>query len=227
MEISKTIIKRIKDAGVGYFSTDNISKYIKEEEIPILIDEVAGKFQEVLKSLVIDVEFDHNTKETAQRVAKSWVEEVFGGRYLPRPNSKMFPNVAGYDQLYITGPISIKSVCAHHFQNITGSCWIGVFPGENVVGLSKLSRITDWVARRPSIQEEMTITIADEIEKLTKADGVAVIIKAQHHCITQRGIKEHESDFTTSVLRGVLRNSKDLRNEFFSLLSGMKGYKLS
>ena len=136
-----------------------------------------------------------------------------------------FPNVKQYDQLYITGPISIDSTCAHHFQPINGKCYIGIFPGDKVIGLSKFNRVVDWVASRPQIQEEMTEQIADMIEKETEAKGVAVIIKAQHFCMTARGVKEHESDMLTSVLRGILRDDDSLRLELFSLLNNMKGMK--
>ena len=123
----------------------------------------------------------------------------------------------------MTGPISIDSTCAHHFQPISGKCWIGIFPDKKVVGLSKFNRMVDWVASRPQIQEEMTEQIADMIEKETEANGIAVVIKAQHFCMTARGVKEHESDMITSVIRGRLREDEKMKAEFFSLLSNMKG----
>jgi GTP cyclohydrolase I len=85
--------------------------------------------------------------------------------------------------------------------------------------------MVDWIASRPQIQEEMTEQIADMIEEETEAKGVAVIIKAQHFCMTARGVKEHESDMLTSVLRGILRDDDSLRLELFSLLNNMKGMK--
>ena len=223
--ISDKIRKRILESKKQYFCNDNISEFINDGERELLVEEVASKFEDVLKSLVIDIENDHNTQETAIRVAKAWVNEVFGGRYLPKPAVKSFPNATKYDQLYVTGPISIKSTCAHHFQNITGYCWVGVFPGEEVVGLSKIPRIVHWVAQRPQIQEEMTVNITDQIQEITKAQGVAVVVKAHHHCVTHRGVQEHQSDFTTSIVRGILRENKTLKDEFFSILQGMKGYK--
>jgi len=122
----------------------------------------------------------------------------------------------------VTGPITIRSTCAHHFQNIVGKAYIGVFPGKNVIGLSKFNRIADWIASRPQIQEEMTMQIADAIEKETEADGVAVLVQAEHHCMTHRGVKEHESDMTTSVMRGDFRKVPSLKQEFFNIVSNMK-----
>jgi GTP cyclohydrolase I len=185
--------------------------------------EVAEAFEDVLKALVINTDDDHNTKDTAHRVAKMFVHEIFRGRYYPPPEVTAFPNVKQYDQLYMSGPMSINSTCAHHFQPIKGKAYVGIFPGDKVVGLSKFNRIVDWVASRPQIQEEMTEQIADMIEKETDAKGVAVVIKAEHFCMTARGVKEHESEMVTSVLRGVIRNDDTLRQELFSLLNNMKG----
>lgn len=223
MTISKIIAERIQKVGSNYRCNDNISEFLSEEERAALIDEVAEKMKEVLHSLVIDVENDHNTEDTARRVAKMFINETLAGRYLSRPSTTEFPNIQAYDELYLVGPIEIKSMCAHHFQNISGNCWVGVFPGKNVVGLSKFNRIVNWIARRPQIQEEMTVQIADEIESMTKAEGLAVVIKAEHACCTMRGVMAHQSDMTTSVLRGCIKDEMHLRQEFFSLLKTMKG----
>lgn len=222
MAISDKIRQRLIDNGVRFFSNDNISQYVDEREIDKLVEEVTKKMEGVLQSLVIDTENDHNTQDTARRVAKMMVKETFAGRFIPAPKVTAFPNVTQYDQLYVTGPITIRSTCAHHFQNIVGKAYIGVFPGKNVIGLSKFNRMADWIASRPQIQEEMTVQIADMVEKETEAAGVAVLIQAEHHCMTHRGVKEHESDMTTSVMRGTFRNDAALKQEFFSIVGKMK-----
>ena len=222
MAISDKIRQRLIDNGVRFFSNDNISEYIEEREIDKLVDEVAKKMEGVLNSLVIDTENDHNTQDTAHRVAKMFVKETFSGRFNPAPKITAFPNVTEYDQLYVTGPISIRSTCAHHFQNIVGRAYIGVYPGKNVIGLSKFNRIADWIASRPQIQEEMTVQIADAVEKETEAAGVAVLIQAEHHCMTHRGVKEHESDMTTAIMRGVFQTDKSLKKEFYDIIAKMK-----
>ena len=178
----------------------------------------------MLQSLVIDTENDHNTRETGARVARMYLQEIFAGRYELSPDLTAFPNVTSYDELYLVGPITIRSTCAHHLQNIRGNCWIGIYPGKNVLGLSKFYRLTEWITARPQIQEEMTIQVADLVEAETSAEGVAVVIKAEHMCVTHRGVREHASDMTTSVLRGKLRDNSDTRAEFFRLLQGMKGF---
>ena len=221
---SDVIRARLLAAKKRFRANDNIADCIEPGELAALTQEVAGRVEGVLRSLVIDVDNDHNTQETAQRVARMYVEEVFAGRYQPSPDLTAFPNVNAYDELYIVGPITIRSTCAHQLQNMRGNCWIGIYPGRNVLGLSKFYRLAEWVASRPQIQEEMTIQIADLVEAETEAEGVAVVVKAAHMCVTHRGVREHASDMTTSVLRGVLRDSPETRAEFFRLLQGMKGF---
>lgn len=220
--ISDKIKKKLEKTNTKFFCNDNISGYLNDGDMDKLVNEVADKMQGVLESLVIDIEHDHNTKDTARRVAKMLVLETFSGRYLPKPKITAFPNVTEYDQVYVTGPITVRSTCAHHFQSIKGKCYVGVFPGRNVIGLSKFNRLVDWVASRPQIQEEMTIQIADIIQEETEAEGVAVLMQAEHGCMTMRGVKEHESDMTTSVMRGVFRDDPHLKQEFFNIISRMK-----
>mgnify|MGYP001424669832 CR=1 FL=1 len=228
MSISKTIHDLITKKSfltgkqVAFKANDNISEFMRVGYQDLLVDEVAEKMQEVLKALVIDVENDHNTQETARRVAKMFVLELFKGRYEKPPRVTSFPNVTSYDQLYVTGPITVRSTCAHHFQNIRGKCYIGVYPGKKVIGLSKFNRIVDWIASRPQIQEEMTMQIANEIKAVTEAEGIAVLMRAEHACCTHRGVKEHESDMTTSVMLGMFREQFSLKQEFLSIVGTMK-----
>ena len=221
-KISKIIKHRLKSVNCRFHSNDNISEFLYDGDLEKIQEEVQEKFQGVLDSLIIDTENDHNTQETAKRMAKMFVHEIFRGRYREQPKITTFPNATNYDQLYITGPISIRSTCAHHFQNIVGKAYVGIFPGREVVGLSKFNRLIHWIAERPQIQEEMTMQIADAVEEVTNADGVAIVIRAEHMCITHRGVKEHESDMTTSVMRGSFRNDPELKKEFLTLMQEMR-----
>jgi GTP cyclohydrolase IA len=221
---SDRIRARLQAAGQRFRANDNIAAFIEPGELDALTQEVAERIEALLQSLVIDTLNDHNTKDTGARVARMYIGEVFAGRYAPSPDLTAFPNVQSYDELYLVGPITVRSTCAHHLQNIRGNCWIGIYPGKNVLGLSKFYRLAEWIAARPQIQEEMTIQIADLLEAETVAEGIAVVVKAEHMCVTHRGVKEHASDMTTSVLRGVLRENSDTRAEFFRLLQGMKGF---
>lgn len=224
MTISKVIRQRLEAAGSRYFSNDNISDYIEnDEELEALIDEVAARFQDVMDSLVIDTDRDHNTQDTARRVAKMFIRETFSGRYRPTPKVTAFPNM-GYQSLYTTGPISIRSTCAHHFQNIVGSCWVGIVPESEVIGLSKFNRLVHHICERPQIQEEMTTQIADALKEYAKTENVAVVVKAEHFCMSQRGVREHNSDMSTAIMLGRFRTSAELRHEFYQLLQTMKGH---
>ena len=223
MEISNVIKQRILAKNKRYHCNDNISEFIKEGELDLLQQEVEGKLQGVLESLVIDTDNDHNTNDTARRVAKMYVKEIFGGRFQPSPRITSFPNM-GYKSLYTSGPISVRSTCAHHFQNIVGKAWIGIIPEDEVIGLSKFNRLVHHIAERPQIQEEMTTQIADELVKFAKTPHVAVVVKAEHHCMTHRGVREHESDMTTAIMLGAFNKDHALKQEFYDICLSMKGH---
>ena len=219
--ISKTIRERIEKSGKRFHANDNISEYIKDGELEKL--EVQDKMQALLSSLVIDTEKDHNTQDTARRVAKMWLREVFGGRYKPMPKVTSFPNM-GYKSMYTSGPISIRSTCAHHFQNIVGNAWVGIIPNGEVIGLSKFNRIVHHIAERPQIQEEMTTQIAEALQEYAKTKNIAVVVKAEHHCMTHRGVREHESDMTTAIMLGAFKEDPATRDEFYKICMSMKGH---
>jgi GTP cyclohydrolase I len=216
--ISEQIRQRLIDADVPFLANDNISAYLRDGELDQLEDEVAIKVRELLRSLVIDIDNDHNTAETAERVARMYLQEVFKGRYLDQPKIASFPNVKKLDEIYTVGPISVRSACSHHLVPILGSCWIGIKPGERVIGLSKFSRVADWVFSRPHIQEEAVLILADEIERLCKPQGLAILVKAQHYCMKWRGVKEPQTSMINSVVRGDFRHDPSLKAEFFELV---------
>lgn len=223
MATSDDIRNRLILANKRFFSNDNIADYINNGEHELLLDEVEGRLTEVLRSLVIDIDNDHNTKETARRVAKMFINETFSGRYHPAPKVTSFPNM-GYKSLYTSGPISIRSTCAHHLQNIVGYAWVGVVPEDEVIGLSKFNRIIQHISERPQIQEEMTTQIADALKQYAKTPNIAVVVKAEHHCMSHRGVREHESDMTTAVMLGAFEKDPALKSEFYQILSTMKGH---
>jgi len=148
------------------------------------------------------------------------VNELYTGRFTPPPLATVFPNRKRVDELIISKGITVMSVCSHHWQPITGECAIGYIPGEYVFGLSKLSRIVDWFSRRGQIQEELGEQIADFIEDLIKPRALGVVIKAKHYCMIARGVKGSESRslMVTSVMRGLLLDDFNLRNEFLKLI---------
>lgn len=219
--VSEEIRTRIKNANASFRANQNISSFLEEGDTNRLIDEVTLKMEDVLKSLVIDTENDWNSHGTARRFAKMLINETYSGRYKPTPPITSFPNASSYDGIYVIGPITIRSCCSHHWQPIVGSAWIGVFPGKEVIGLSKFSRIVDHIASRPQIQEEMTTQIADELVKFTGTEHIAVVIKAEHFCMKMRGVKEACTDTTTAIMRGDFAKKDSLKDEFYKILSNM------
>ena len=217
-KISDVIRERLQERGASFLANDNIADHILPGELEELQLEVADRFRDLLHSLVIDIENDHNTAETAERVAKMYLQEVFKGRYHQQPKVASFPNVKQLDEIYTVGPLTVRSACSHHFVPIMGNCWIGIKPGTRVIGLSKFTRVADWVFSRPHIQEEAVMILADEIEKLCEPKGLGIIIKAQHYCMKWRGVKEPQTSMVNSVVRGDFRHDPSLKQEFFELV---------
>lgn len=218
--VSTRIIERLRRDGVPFAANDNIASHISPDELALLEEEVEEKFAGVLRSLIIDTATDPNTQGTAKRVAKLYCREVFRGRYEEPPKLTAFPNTKRLDELYLTGPISLRSCCSHHFCPIIGKVWVGVIPGEQVIGLSKFNRLVDWVCSRPQIQEEMAVQIADELEKaIAGSKGIAVVVEATHTCMTWRGVREGAAAvMTNSIMRGAFRDKPEARAEFMALL---------
>jgi len=213
----------LKKNKIPFKANDNISEHLNEDSIERIKINVKSAIDDLLKALLIDVENDHNTKDTAQRITKMYIEEIFKGRYYPMPKVTEFPNAKQLDEIYTVGPITVRSMCSHHFVPILGKTWIGVIPSEKVIGLSKFNRITEWIMARPQIQEESAMQLADEIEKLIKPKALGVLIKAQHMCMTVRGVREHDTSMATSVMRGLFKTNSDARNELLNIIKG-QGY---
>jgi GTP cyclohydrolase I len=219
--VSARIRARIEKANKRYHANDNISAFIEPGEIDALLDEVAGKMQTVLESLVIDVTKDHNTRDTARRVAKMYLNEVFRGRYVSQPPVTEFPNAEYLNELMIVGPITVRSACSHHFCPIMGRLWIGLLPNEhsNLIGLSKYSRLAEWIMSRPQIQEEAIAQVADLLMNKVAPDGLAVVMEADHFCMHWRGVKDTATKMVNSVMRGAFLKNASLRREFLSLVN--------
>jgi len=220
--LSEQVRGRIRAAGRRFHANDNIAEFIHgPAELKALEDEVAGHLQALLESLVIDTADDHNTRGTARRVARMFLNETFRGRYHAMPAVTEFPNAARLNELMIIGPITVRSACSHHLVPIIGKLWIGVLPSErsNLVGLSKYARIADWVMRRPQIQEEAVMQLADLLEARLQPEGVALVLEADHYCMQWRGVKD-ESRMMNSIMRGAFLTNPELRREFLQLVRG-------
>jgi GTP cyclohydrolase I len=219
--LSQRIRERLKAADRRFHANDNIADVLRDGELELLQAEVEAKMREVLASLVIDTDSDHNTADTARRVAKMFVTEVFKGRYAPMPSVTEFPNVAHLNELMIVGPITVRSACSHHLCPIIGRVWVGVMPNEhsNLIGLSKYARLVEWVMCRPQIQEEAVTQVADLLQDKMSPDGLAIVMEADHFCMQWRGVKDMDSKMVNSVMRGSFLKNATLRREFLTLLN--------
>ena len=216
LNLSQVIRKRLTDAGARYWAGDNIADYITDKERDMLVDELTGKFEGVLDSLVIDRFTDPNSMGTARRLAKMYVYEIMAGRYEESPNATAFPNDTDgkYNGMLVVRA-ELKSMCSHHHQPVSGVAYIGIIAGPKLIGLSKYSRIAQWCARRGTLQEELCMDIAREIETATSSQDVAVYIQAVHGCCENRGIMAHSSLTQTTVLHGAFKTDPGVKKEFF------------
>jgi GTP cyclohydrolase I len=218
---SVRIRQRIERARRRFHANDNIAAYLAPGDMEALLDEVEGKMREVLQSLVIDIDSDHNTQQTARRVAKMYLTEVFRGRYEPEPSVTQFPNAERLNELMIVGPLQVRSACSHHFCPIMGHLWIGVMPNEHssLLGLSKYARLAEWIMGRPQIQEEAVAQLAELLMDRVSPDGLAVVMQAEHFCMHWRGVRDADSKLINSVMRGSFLKDASLRREFLSLIN--------
>ena len=216
LNLSQVIRKRLKDADKRFWAGDNISEFITNKEKDLLVDELTEKFEGVLQSLIIDTKNDPNSQGTARRLAKMYVYEIMAGRYEESPNATAFPNdTEGKYEGMLVVRSELKSMCSHHHQPVTGVAYIGIIAGPKLIGLSKYTRIAQWCARRGTLQEELCMDIAREIEFATGSKDVAVYIQATHGCCENRGIMAHSSLTQTTVLHGAFKTDQSVKKEFF------------
>lgn len=217
MKAAHRLRERLVAKGIPFAANDSIGEHLEPGELEALQPDVEAAVAGLLDALVIDR--DHNTRDTAKRVAKMYLHEVMAGRYYPKPAVTDFPNVKHLDELYAVGPISVRSMCSHHMVPIMGRAWVGVIPSDRVIGLSKFNRLTQWVMARPQIQEEAAVQLADAIEALVNPLGIAVVLRAEHMCMTWRGVREAAgAEMVTSIMRGRFREDGRARAEFLSLV---------
>lgn len=216
LNLSQVIRKRITSEGGRFWAGDNISQWITDKEKDMLVDELTQKFEGVLDSLIIDRHTDPNSMGTARRLAKMYVYEIMSGRYDESPNATAFPNdTEGKYEGMLVVRAELKSMCSHHHQPVSGVAYIGIIAGPKLIGLSKYSRIAQWCARRGTLQEELCMDIAREIESATGSKDVAVYIQATHGCCENRGIMAHSSLTQTTVLHGAFKSDPSVKKEFF------------
>jgi GTP cyclohydrolase IA len=182
-----------------------------EEKIVI----IAEHFQEIMHTLGLDLT-DDSLKGTPMRVAKMYVKEIFHGLHPQnKPVVRRFENKYKYKQMLVERDITVYSSCEHHFVPIIGKAHVAYMPNEHVIGLSKLNRIVQYYARRPQVQERMTMQIANELKEALHTEHVAVLIEADHLCVMSRGVNDVGSSTITAEYSGLFEQEQ-YRNEFLS-----------
>ncbi len=199
------------------FGNQPVKGFMSEAERLIMMQAAATKIEELFDILKVDHRRDHNTQDTPARVAKMFVEEILRGRYTLPPRITDFDNVERCDQLIVTGPLEIRSTCAHHLMPIYGHAMIGIVPAADgrIIGLSKYDRIVDYFSSRLQIQEELAKQIERFIVDNTAPSGLAVRISAVHMCKTHRGVRaSHQSRMVNTTYYGELATDPQRRSEF-------------
>ena len=215
MSKSKEIKHKLDQAGIRSWAGDNISEILEEGDKDALITEATTAFESVLDALVIDRHTDPNSKGTAKRLAKMYINEIMSGRYDPMPAATAFPNDGEnrYEGMLVVRS-ELTSMCSHHHQTVKGVAYIGIIAAEKLIGLSKYTRIAQWCSRRGTLQEELANDIAREIQNATGSENVAVYIQATHGCVENRGILAHSSLTQTTVLKGAFKDDSGTKKEF-------------
>jgi GTP cyclohydrolase IA len=217
-----TQLKAIHDQEMGddHIMT-NIATPLREDAFDMADDQkieiIAEHFREIMHTLGLDLN-DDSLKGTPRRVAKMYVQELFSGLNPDNmPSITLFDNNYKYDEILVERDISFYSNCEHHFVPIVGKVHIGYISSGNVIGLSKLHRIVNHYARRPQVQERLTIQIGNALKEVLKTDDIAVVVDADHFCVSSRGIADQSSSTVTSYFEGAFNNALK-KEEFLSLI---------
>ncbi len=177
------------------------------------IELIEKKFKEIMEVLGLDLA-DDSLKDTPRRVAKMYVKETFSGlNPKNKPNVTLFDNKYKFNEMLVEKNISVYSYCEHHFVPIIGKAHVAYFASGKVVGLSKINRTVQYFAKRPQVQERLTVQIANELKDMLKTEDVAVIIEADHLCVASRGVQDVNSSTISSSYHGKFLNH-DVREEF-------------
>jgi len=200
--------------------TANSSVALTDEQQNNVIEDAAKAYEAFLDALGFDWRSDPNSDNTPRRVAKSFVKDLIAGCYNAPPKITSFPS-DGYDGIVAQTNIPVKSLCSHHHLAFTGRAHVAYIPSleGRVIGLSKLNRIVEYYARRPQVQESLTMQIANAINDVCEMNkGVAVVVKAQHTCACLRGVKHDGCWMITSKLMGDFMDDVKCRKEFYDFI---------
>jgi GTP cyclohydrolase I len=224
LNLKGSAVELIEEVGDNHIAT-SLETPMKENAHAISdrekIEKIAEHFAYIMDTLGLDLS-DDSLRGTPMRVAKMYVEEVFSGlNPKSKPEVKLFENKYGYNEMLVEKDIKVHSFCEHHFVPIIGIAHVAYINSGKVVGLSKLNRIVDYFAKRPQVQERLTMQIADELKQALGTDDVAVVIDAKHMCVSLRGVEDTSSTTVTASYSGAFQN-EETKKEFLQYIFGMK-----
>lgn len=210
-------IDEIGDEHIGTSDETPMHKHAFDLSDEAKIEKIASHFSEIMNTLGLDLT-DDSLSGTPHRVAKMYVKEIFSGlNPANRPDIKLFENKYKYNEMLVEKDITFFSNCEHHFVPIIGKAHVAYISNGKVIGLSKINRIVQYYAKRPQVQERLTVQIANDLRKALQTEDVAVVIDAAHLCVSSRGIQDVNSRTVTSQFHGKFKDN-DTRHEFFKYL---------
>jgi len=182
------------------------------------INKISSNFKEIMLTLGLDLN-DESLKETPNRVAKMYVQELFEGLDESKmPDSSLFPNDYSYNSMLVEKDIDLYSICEHHFVPIIGKAHVAYIAKDNIIGLSKINRIVRYFSKRPQVQEKLTKQIVDALKLILNIEDVACLIDAKHLCVNMRGVKDAQSSTLTAVYSGKF-NEDNIKQEFLQYIN--------
>ena len=209
---------------MGVPPIETVDAPLTAEQKILMIDAAAAKFSEFLDILRIDLS-DPNTRDTPRRVARMYVDELLAGKYAAPPRLTEFDSTESLDDLIVTGPIELRSTCAHHLMPIYGTAIIGILPADGrIIGLSKYDRVVQHFAKRFQVQEQLTKQIGNYLVEMTAPRGLAIRLRAVHMCKTHRGVQSpRNSHMISSAYYGDLKDNDRLKQEFLQECRSLEG----
>jgi GTP cyclohydrolase IA len=222
MKVTKSAHPLIDEIHEEHFSANpetpiRIDAFELDDDLKIEL--ISKKFKDIMDILGLDLA-DDSLKDTPKRVAKMYVKEIFSGlNPMNKPKIALFENKYKYDEMVLEKNITFYSNCEHHFVPIIGKAHVAYISNGSVIGLSKLNRIVEYFAKRPQVQERLTMQIASELKNILKTEDVAVVIDAKHLCVSMRGVKDESSTTITASYSGKFKD-EHVKSEFLSYIKG-------
>jgi GTP cyclohydrolase I len=211
-------LEEIGDEHVGTSSETPLRADAFKMDDELKIELISKHFKEIMQILGLDLT-DDSLKGTPDRVAKMYVKEIFSGlNPKNKPKAKLFENKFKYNEMLIEKDITFYSNCEHHFVPIFGKAHVAYISTGKVIGLSKINRIVQYFAKRPQVQERLTVQVATELKEVLKTEDVAVVIGANHMCVSSRGVNDYNSSTVTATYTGKFQEEK-VKQEFLKLIS--------